>query len=794
MRSHTRATFPVRLPPDLEHFLNVVGSRRVGAFVPLRTTRTEDFTSLVVHARRSAKGRAKLLVWLAGGIPFGTTRDGALFVYMVGEPSSPARGTVALLDFDAHAKPEHVCKGAAAFAMACALDESLMHGVVTPHVDELRKHLPPPGVAEQESVRGSFERASSVLALLCGEEEARRSAATKLFPRPLDVPSPQPIHARTHRKKNEERTSALALGSLVEAFFRYDGEDFVSTAAMHRESGDLLVRDACRVLVGAVERPTRSKLSADLATRRDDARKHKVVPPDVPSTTASKLTLTRRIIAEIDAARAEPSMSARTERREQGLFALSELGDADILPVLTARAAKSDAVDVDAVDMLAALGHTDAVPHLLGLLGSERADHPDARAFEASIVRALGNLRVPHVGHALRTLLAARPMTNWREGIARAAVVSELVEALGNLRDEQAGPNLLAVLEGQSQEYRAMAKTAAWALGRIHYLPALDAIERMLSSPKTAVTCESIWAVGELGRAHPETRERIAALLENLHGLEPGSDVVRHTALAKVRPSILDGANLERLRDAFSRALWEPAFRREETAHRRVWALRSFKDLAPPSTPGDPRSLDVLARVIDHDAIRYFVTQSDHRVRREAEEAFAAWDLPIPKTRRYYAFLLDDLEREGGLDALHDALRDPLGVFRHNVATYLSRKGDLASVRPLAEATARLFAEPPTSTYEYDDAPNHLVAFVQALAHLNQPEGNAVLIEGLRTGHHHVRAVVAENAPDDERFIPELMAMLGDTRSFLRSRAERSLHALGVRRSASDVPPLIAET
>jgi hypothetical protein len=72
------------------------------------------------------------------------------------------------------------------------------------------------------------------------------------------------------------------------------------------------------------------------------------------------------------------------------------------------------------------------------------------------------------------------------------------------------------------------------------------------------------------------------------------------------------------------------------------------------------------------------------------------------------------------------------------------------------------------------------VAFVRALARLNRPEGNDVLIDGLRSGHHQVRAVVAENAPDDERFVPELTAMLGDPRSFLRSRAEKSLTSLGV--------------
>ena len=170
---------------------------------------------------------------------------------------------------------------------------------------------------------------------------------------------------------------------------------------------------------------------------------------------------------------------------------------------------------------------------------------------------------------------------------------------------------------------------------------------------------------------------------------------------------------------------------------------------------------------LGHDAVRYFVTRDDHRLRRAAQDAFAAWGVAVPATRRYYASALDELEAREGLPALHEALRDPLGI---------------------------LFAEPPTSTYEYDDAPSNLVAFVRALAKLNRPEGNDVLIEGLRAGNHQVRAVVAENAPEDARFVPELMAMLGDPRSFLRSRAERSLTSLGMNpRSGSDPPTRVIE-
>jgi hypothetical protein len=346
------------------------------------------------------------------------------------------------------------------------------------------------------------------------------------------------------------------------------------------------------------------------------------------------------------------------------------------------------------------------------------------------------------------------------------------------------------VLQATSQEYRAVLPVAAWGLGRLRHLPALATLERLLSSPKEPPTCEAIWAVGELGAAHPEAAARAGLVLDRLAELpplEPGAELVRVTAQVKVRGASGQAPRTADVRSALERALWEPGFRQEESARRRSWALSALEELARARgrRARRARGEDPAPFFLGHEAVRYFVTRDDHRVRRAAEGAFAAWGVPVPATRRYYVSSLDELESRGGLDALHEALRDPLGIFRHNVATRLAERAHASSVRPLAEATARLFAEPPTSTYEYDDAPSALVAFVRALAKLNRPEGNDVLIEGLRSGNHQVRAVVAENAPDDERFVPELEAMLSDARSFLRSRAERSLASLGV--SVTDV-------
>lgn len=809
-----REAFAVELPRELVQLFAASGGRALGDFVPVvaraasGAPRPDAFATLLAAARRSPLGsaRARLSAYLAGTVPFGTTRRGELWLYVLGEPASPSRGVIGTLAPSVPYAPHLAFRGASAFALACALEESVAAGEDASRVTEIRTQLPSPGVAEEEGVRAAFERATMLLRLLVGSDAAVRSSARKLAGRPFEPPHPaRPAFEKRKAGSKSDRTTALALGRLVEAFFRKEGAELDEIVSAQLASNDALVREAASIFADALStaKKPRAALSRDLARRRSVAGravlgKAKPAPP----TSADRAEITRRIVALVDAAPVATDPLATTEPREEALRALAELGDRSVVPSLVARA---ETGDVAAVDMLAALGDPRAVEPLVALLDREPQRY---RLLEATVVRALAALDARKASPAIRGLLADNPMTSWREGIERGVLVKELVAALGALRDEDAAPRIVAVLEATSQEYRAILPVAAWALGRIQHLPALATLERLLSSPKEPPTCEALWAVGEIGRAHPDARERAGAILDRvteIARLEPGAEMVRLTALAKIRGSSSDAPRASDLRRALERAVWEPAFRQEETSRRRSWALRSLEELAgtrsppssgaavaddPPSSargraarPGAaqrPKTKSADPFFLGHEAVRYFVTRNDHRVRRAAEDAFAAWAVPVPATRRYYVPVLDELETEGGLDALHEALRDPLGIFRHNVATRLADRAHASSVRPLAEATARLFAEPPTSTYEYDDAPSHVVAFVRALAKLNRPEGNDVLIEGLRAGNHQVRAVVAENAPDDERFVPELMAMLGDPRSFLRSRAERSLAAMGV--------------
>ncbi len=822
-----RAAFAVELPRELVQFFEVSKGRALGDFAPpkavpdtlasLLSAMTRAMTHAMTPALRKDSpaahlARARLCAYLAGTVPFGVTRGGELWLYVLGDEASPARGVIATLDPAVLAAarvgaPQLAFRGASAFAFACALDASAALGADASRVNELRTALPSPGVAEEEGVRAAFERAMTLLELLTGADGAVRRAAKKLASRPFEPPHPPPparsssvsaaprsaprssarpsakarVIAKKTAAKKRDRTMPLALGPLVEAFFRTETAELEVMVAAQRASEDALVREAALLLGEALvtTRKPRTALARELTRRREVALRAARAEAKPPRPTfAERAQLTCRLVALVDASPPGTEPLASTEAREEALVALAELGDSSAVPALVARAVTGD---VGAVDMLGALGDPSAVAPLVDVLHREPQRY---RLLEAAVVRALAALDAGSTSHALRTLLAANPMPSWREGIERGVLVKKLVAALGALRDEHAGPALLEVLGSTSQEYRAILPHAAWALGRIRHLPALATLERLLGSPKEPPTCEAIWAVGAIGAAHPSAHDRATALLDALTGLEPGADLVRLTALAKVHALSNDGPRATDLRRALERALWEPAFRQEESSRRRTWALRSLEELA------GLRGVD--AYFLGHEAVRYFVTRDDHRVRRAAQDAFAAWKIPVPSTRRYFAFTLDALEARGGVAALHEALRDPLGVFRHNIATRLAERAHPSSVRPLAEATARLFAEPPTSTYEYDDAPSHLVAFVRALAKLNQPEGNDVLIDGLRAGNHQVRAVVAENAPDDERFVPELMAMLGDPRSFLRSRAEKSLAGLGVRTRGSDRPPRLA--
>ncbi len=447
--------------------------------------------------------------------------------------------------------------------------------------------------------------------------------------------------------------------------------------------------------------------------------------------------------------------------KEEALLALGVHGHSVLVPLLVARALRED---LRAIEMLGALGDSRATAPLLSLL-----DRPPQRYrhLETSVVSALRALGAkPAVGR-LVALLADNPLRDWKEGLERGPLVRELVVALGVLGAAEAGASavpeagamLHVLLSSHSLEYRPLFPACAEALGRLEHTPSaarLRELTRISATLRDGVPTEFVWALGQLGGGSPDDTRATLELCGSAELADRAAEVVRLATMTKL------GASVGGFDDALERALWEPGFKREETARRRVWAFRCLADVGGVE--------------FDMDAVRYFVTIGDHTVRAAATAAFRAQGQRVPRVRPYFRFVLPELERRG-LDALHQALHDKNGVFRYNIALKLASIGDPSSVGPLVKSLRRLFEEPLTSTYEYDDAPHHLVWFCKALKRLGDPRGNMALIEGLRSTDPHVRAVIADDPPDDPRALPELVRLLSDPRSFVRTRAERALVA-----------------
>lgn len=467
------------------------------------------------------------------------------------------------------------------------------------------------------------------------------------------------------------------------------------------------------------------------------------------------LGVTFRIVDYVDGDGHVQGRHAADELRVEALLALRELGSRSILPWLVARARHDD---VRAIDLLGALADARATDDLVALLEPSRATASDRRR-EAAIVRALAALGAKRAAPRLRALLDENPMRTWREGLEREVLVRALVGALGKLGDVAAAPALLGLLRTKSPEHKPLAPVLCRALGRLGHVAALDDVVALARSPKETLGPELVWALGALGQAAPARRAEVRALLDELTSPDATVEVVREAARAKLGP-----VDRGVFAAAFQRALDEPAFRRQDTSLRLAWAVEALGEVPA-------------AHLAPRDADRLYVLD-DHRARRAAERVLPTLGRPRPALRRYYRFVLPELEAERGLEGLHAALEDEDGLFRHNVAERLGELGDPRSVAPLARHVERLLGAQPASTYEYDDAPPALVLWVRALARFRATRGDRVLLEALRHGHHQARAIVAEHPPRTRAFVPELERLLVDPSSFLRSRAELGLASL----------------
>jgi len=146
-----------------------------------------------------------------------------------------------------------------------ALDASAAAGEDASRVTELRTMLPLPGVRNKKAcaLRSSVRPFS--LDLLTSNDGAVRRAAKKLALRPFEPPHPPAKASRTGRaqgsrarsnasasgtrlaarlaKSKNDRTTALALGPLVEAFFRKEENELEAIVIAQQDSRDAIVRE-----------------------------------------------------------------------------------------------------------------------------------------------------------------------------------------------------------------------------------------------------------------------------------------------------------------------------------------------------------------------------------------------------------------------------------------------------------------------------------------------------------------------------------------------------------------------
>ena len=169
--------------------------------------------------------------------------------------------------------------------------------------------------------------------------------------------------------------------------------------------------------------------------------------------------------------------------------------------------------------------------------GSSAASRARARLYEAAIVRTLVAVRAREALPALRTPARREPDDRLaRRARARRARARARHRASASSRTRRPRRSSSRSSTSTSQEYRARpAARGARRSAACATCPALAGLERLLFSPKEPVTCEVVWAVGAIGQAHADARDRAAALLDRLTGLEPGAEITRLAALAKLR-------------------------------------------------------------------------------------------------------------------------------------------------------------------------------------------------------------------------------------------------------------------
>ena len=447
----------------------------------------------------------------------------------------------------------------------------------------------------------------------------------------------------------------------------------------------------------------------------------------------------------------QAGLSREHELDEVGLF-LALHGDRRVVPLLVGRMLAGGDGTFRAGRLLARMAHGGLEPranHALRNLLEVEEKYEHRRTAAVRILAEAGDRKCTA---RLRQILTTRRLDgDYGERIQREDLVAATLEALGALGDERCLEALVSCINEESAGYDKVRPLAARALGLLGMADGLPAIvEHAAQRPAP----ELLWAAGELHGGAPEELQQLA--LRELRRHQTVDDLTLRVVAQGAY--LRAGGSAPDLVDTVAEALRQPAYGRDETRERKIWALRTLGEHA--QVP-----LELAAP---------FVHTDEHPVREAARAAVARRGAEAPGPSYTFSFLLDDALAEGGLDRLHEALLDPATVFRYRVALRLAEHGDPASVGPLARAV-EVRIQDFTAEDQRGDTPQDLAVMVRALASFNRAEGNRVLVRCLEHPSRQVRDPVLRCPPQDPALVPAMVHLLDDDYQWIRGAAEQFL-------------------
>jgi HEAT repeat protein len=336
-------------------------------------------------------------------------------------------------------------------------------------------------------------------------------------------------------------------------------------------------------------------------------------------------------------------------------------------------------------------------------------------------------------------------------------------EALGRLRNPRSVPALVATLKAPEPYIRWAAAEALAKIGA----PAIASVVGVLSDPDPAIRDVAIQALGKIG---PEAVPPLAALLRSPHR------AVRETA-AQALGNINDEQSVRPLIDALSD--------RDRTVREKAAAA-----LVAVGKPAVPALFDAL----NHPSaeVRKFAYTALEKLGRE------------PMTETYVRPIAHGKWKDLGevkapaLDALLEALKDPVKDVRFTAVRNLANIGDDRAVPGLTRALADKDREvrdtaihalvkigPPSVNHLLDvlrDGPAELRPMVTAvLGYIGDKRARIPLLAALEDTDAAVRSAAAEALATykDAALVPSLLAALKDTDVRVRFNAIGSLWQIG---------------